>query len=107
MYNGRIDSAGRAVHPSIEDKVVRFADRDSHLLHLEPEGTATGEVYVNGLSTSLPVDVQDQVLSAIPALRDAHVLRYGYAVEYDAVDRCDRSDPGRTKRAWPLASWAN
>lgn len=85
MYNGQIDSAGPRYCPSIEDKVVRFADRESHLLHLEPEGVSTGEVYVNGLSTSLPVDVQDQVLAAIPALTDAHVMRYGYAVEYDAV----------------------
>ncbi|TVR42521.1 MAG: tRNA uridine-5-carboxymethylaminomethyl(34) synthesis enzyme MnmG [Planctomycetota bacterium] len=86
MYNGQIDSVGPRYCPSIEDKVVRFAHRDRHQLFLEPEGVRTREVYVNGLSTSLPVAVQDQILSAIPALSQAHVLRYGYAVEYDVVD---------------------
>jgi tRNA uridine 5-carboxymethylaminomethyl modification enzyme len=85
MYNGQIHSVGPRYCPSIEDKVVRFADRDRHHLFLEPEGRATREIYVNGLSTSLPIDVQDAVLRAIPALADAHVLRHGYAVEYDAV----------------------
>ncbi|TVR12519.1 MAG: tRNA uridine-5-carboxymethylaminomethyl(34) synthesis enzyme MnmG [Planctomycetota bacterium] len=86
MYNGQIDSVGPRYCPSIEDKVVRFADRERHQLFLEPEGRHTKEVYVNGLSTSLPIDVQDAILSAIPALSQAHVMRYGYAVEYDVVD---------------------
>ena len=86
MYNGQIDSVGPRYCPSIEDKVVRFSERDRHQLFLEPEGVHTKEIYVNGLSTSLPIDVQDQMLGAIPALKDAHVLRYGYAVEYDVVD---------------------
>jgi tRNA uridine 5-carboxymethylaminomethyl modification enzyme len=85
LFNGQIDSIGPRYCPSIEDKVVRFADRERHHLFLEPEGRDSHEIYVNGLSTSLPMDVQDAVLRAIPALREAHVLRYGYAVEYDAV----------------------
>jgi len=85
MYNGQITSVGPRYCPSIEDKVTRFADRDRHHLFLEPEGRHSQEVYVNGLATSLPIDVQDQILDAIPALAGAHVLRYGYAVEYDAV----------------------
>jgi tRNA uridine 5-carboxymethylaminomethyl modification enzyme len=93
MYNGQIDSVGPRYCPSIEDKVVRFKDRQSHHLFLEPEGRDTKEIYVNGLSTSLPLDVQDAVLSEIPALSKAHVLRYGYAVEYDVVapDQIDHS----------------
>lgn len=93
MYNGQINSIGPRYCPSIEDKVMRFADRTSHHLFLEPEGRTTREVYVNGLSTSLPLDVQDQILHAIPALAKAHVLRYGYAVEYDVVapDQMDHS----------------
>jgi tRNA uridine 5-carboxymethylaminomethyl modification enzyme len=101
MYNGQIASVGPRYCPSIEDKVVRFAEREGHHLFLEPEGRATREVYVGGLSTSLPLDVQDAVLRAIPALAGAHVLRYGYAVEYDVVapDQMDhrlmvRSVPG-------------
>ena len=85
MYNGQIDSVGPRYCPSIEDKVVRFSDRDQHHIFLEPEGRDCNEIYVNGLSTSLPIDVQDQVLSEIPALEHAHVMRYGYAVEYDVV----------------------
>jgi tRNA uridine 5-carboxymethylaminomethyl modification enzyme len=93
MYNGQISSVGPRYCPSIEDKVVRFADKQAHHLFLEPEGRATREIYVNGLSTSLPLDVQDAVLAAIPALAGAHVLRYGYAVEYDVVapDQMDHS----------------
>ena len=85
MYNGQIASVGPRYCPSIEDKVVRFADREAHHLFLEPEGRRTKEIYVNGLSTSLPLDVQAGVLRAIPALENAHVLRFGYAVEYDVV----------------------
>jgi tRNA uridine 5-carboxymethylaminomethyl modification enzyme len=85
MYNGQISSVGPRYCPSVEDKVVRFKDRESHHLFLEPEGRHTKEIYVNGLSTSLPLDIQDAVLREIPALAHAHVLRYGYAVEYDVV----------------------
>ena len=83
MYSGQINSTGPRYCPSIEDKVVRFADKDRHQLFLEPEGRATHEVYVNGISTSLPRDVQDQLFRLIPGLERAQIMRYGYAVEYD------------------------
>jgi len=83
MYSGQIQSRGPRYCPSIEDKVVRFADKESHQLFLEPEGRQTQEVYVNGVSTSLPRDVQDQVLRMVPGLQNAQIMRYGYAVEYD------------------------
>ncbi len=83
MYSGQIVSRGPRYCPSIEDKVVRFADKDRHQLFLEPEGRHTREVYVNGISTSLPRDVQDAMLRLIPGLQKAEIMRYGYAVEYD------------------------
>ena len=83
MYNGQIDSGGPRYCPSIEDKVVRFADKSSHQLFLEPEGYETEEIYVNGISTSLPRDVQDAMFELIPGLENAQIMRYGYAVEYD------------------------
>jgi len=83
MYSGQIQSSGPRYCPSIEDKVVRFADKDRHQLFLEPEGRSTHEVYVNGVSTSLPRDVQDAMFKLIPGLEKAQIMRYGYAVEYD------------------------
>ena len=83
MYSGEINSSGPRYCPSIEDKVVRFAEKDRHQLFLEPEGRDTLEVYVNGVSTSLPRDVQDQIFKQIPGLENAQIMRYGYAVEYD------------------------
>jgi tRNA uridine 5-carboxymethylaminomethyl modification enzyme len=83
MYSGQIQSRGPRYCPSIEDKVVRFADKESHQLFLEPEGRNTHEVYVNGISTSLPRDVQDAMLRKIAGLANAQIMRYGYAVEYD------------------------
>ncbi|MCH2131313.1 MAG: tRNA uridine-5-carboxymethylaminomethyl(34) synthesis enzyme MnmG [Pirellulaceae bacterium] len=83
MYSGQIQTSGPRYCPSIEDKVVRFADKDGHQLFLEPEGRRTEEVYVNGVSTSLPRDVQDAMFRLIPGLQNAQVMRYGYAVEYD------------------------
>ncbi len=83
MYSGQITSSGPRYCPSIEDKVVRFADKDRHQLFLEPEGRRTSEVYVNGISTSLPRDVQDAIMRLIPGLERAEIMRYGYAVEYD------------------------
>ncbi len=83
MYSGQIKTTGPRYCPSIEDKVVRFADKDRHQLFLEPEGRQTREVYVNGISTSLPRDVQDAILRRIPGLENAQIMRYGYAVEYD------------------------
>ncbi len=83
MYSGQIASSGPRYCPSIEDKVVRFADKPRHQLFLEPEGRRTREVYVNGVSTSLPRDVQDAMFREIPGLERAEIMRYGYAVEYD------------------------
>jgi tRNA uridine 5-carboxymethylaminomethyl modification enzyme len=83
MYSGQITTSGPRYCPSIEDKVVRFADKDRHQLFLEPEGRDTLEVYVNGVSTSLPRDVQDELFRHIPGCERAEVMRYGYAVEYD------------------------
>jgi tRNA uridine 5-carboxymethylaminomethyl modification enzyme len=83
MYSGQICGRGPRYCPSIEDKVVRFAEKDSHLIFLEPEGLNTREYYCNGISTSLPKDVQEAMLRLIPGLENAEVMRWGYAVEYD------------------------
>ncbi|MBD3673692.1 MAG: tRNA uridine-5-carboxymethylaminomethyl(34) synthesis enzyme MnmG [Planctomycetaceae bacterium] len=83
MYSGQIDSRGPRYCPSIEDKVVRFAERNSHHIFLEPEGYNTQEIYCNGISTSLPRDVQDAMIKLVPGLEKAEIMRYGYAVEYD------------------------
>jgi len=83
MYSGQINSRGPRYCPSIEDKVVRFADKDRHQIYLEPEGRNTLEYYCNGISTSLPNDVQQAMLAEIPGLEKAEILRWGYAVEYD------------------------
>ncbi len=83
MYSGQIQGTGPRYCPSIEDKVVRFADRDHHQIFLEPEGRNTLEYYCNGISTSLPRDVQDRIIPMIPGLEHAEIMRYGYAVEYD------------------------
>ncbi len=86
MYSGRIQSRGPRYCPSIEDKIVRFADRDSHQIFLEPEGLDDSTVYPNGLSTSLPAEVQDAFLRSMPGLAEVRIVRPGYAIEYDYVD---------------------
>ncbi|MCM1482930.1 MAG: tRNA uridine-5-carboxymethylaminomethyl(34) synthesis enzyme MnmG [Muribaculaceae bacterium] len=86
LYNGQIQSIGPRYCPSIETKIVTFADKDSHQLFLEPEGESTQEYYLNGFSSSLPLDVQIRALSTIPALKDVHIYRPGYAIEYDFFD---------------------
>jgi tRNA uridine 5-carboxymethylaminomethyl modification enzyme len=83
MYSGQIKSGGPRYCPSIEDKVVRFAEKERHQVFLEPEGRNTREVYVNGISTSLPRDVQEAIFKLIPGLERAEIMRFGYAVEYD------------------------
>jgi tRNA uridine 5-carboxymethylaminomethyl modification enzyme len=83
MYSGKIEGIGPRYCPSIEDKVVRFAEKTQHQLFLEPEGRQTGEIYVNGLSTSLPFEIQYAFIRSIPGLEQAEILRPGYAVEYD------------------------
>ena len=85
MYSGQILGVGPRYCPSVEDKVVRFADKDQHTIFLEPDGWDSEEIYVNGLSTSLPEDVQRAVLAEIPGLARARMIRPGYAVEYDFV----------------------
>jgi len=89
MYAGVIEGAGPRYCPSIEDKVVRFAGRDSHQIFVEPEGLDTHEVYPNGISTSLPFDVQCELVHAIPGFEQAHITRPGYAIEYDFFDPRD------------------
>jgi tRNA uridine 5-carboxymethylaminomethyl modification enzyme len=86
MYSGAIKGVGPRYCPSIEDKVVRFAQRDSHQIFLEPEGLATREVYPNGISTSLPFDVQLELVRSMRGCENAHILRPGYAIEYDYFD---------------------
>lgn len=86
LYNGQIQSIGPRYCPSIETKIVTFADKNEHQLFLEPEGESTTEYYLNGFSSSLPIDVQLRALETIPALRNVHILRPGYAIEYDFFD---------------------
>lgn len=86
MYTGIIDGVGPRYCPSVEDKIHRFADKESHQVFLEPEGLLTHEIYPNGISTSLPFDVQLELVHSLPGLENAHILRPGYAIEYDYFD---------------------
>ncbi|OYW22207.1 MAG: tRNA uridine-5-carboxymethylaminomethyl(34) synthesis enzyme MnmG [Planctomycetales bacterium 12-60-4] len=102
MYSGQIQSTGPRYCPSIEDKVVRFAERSAHHIFLEPEGRNTLEFYCNGISTSLPRDVQDQILRSIRGLERAEIMRYGYAVEYDFAPPTQLQRSLETKRVQGL-----
>ncbi len=99
MYNGLIEGIGTRYCPSFEDKVVRFPDHERHLIYLEPEGEATDEYYVNGISTSLPPEVQEGMLRSIPGLEHVRFLRYAYAIEYDYVE------PAQMDRTFAVRAW--
>lgn len=98
MYSGRIKSSGPRYCPSIEDKISRFADKPRHQIFLEPEGLDDPTVYPNGISTSLPADVQDAMIRSIPGLENASVMEWGYAIEYDYVDPRDLQKTLESKR---------
>jgi tRNA uridine 5-carboxymethylaminomethyl modification enzyme len=98
MYSGRIDSRGPRYCPAIEDKIVRFAERESHSIFLEPEGLNTVEIYPNGLSTALPLDVQVAMVRSIRGLENADILRPGYAIEYDFIDPLELRHSLETRR---------
>ncbi len=98
MYSGQIESVGPRYCPSIEDKIVRFAEKNSHQIFLEPEGLEDNTVYPNGISTSLPADVQEDLVHSIPGLEKARITQYGYAIEYDFIDPRELSASLETRR---------
>jgi tRNA uridine 5-carboxymethylaminomethyl modification enzyme len=98
MFTGQIEGIGPRYCPSIEDKIVRFPDKSSHQFFLEPEGLNTHEVYINGMSTSLPMEVQAAMVHSIPGLENAEMLRPGYAIEYDAIDPTELDRSLRVKK---------
>ena len=98
LYSGQIEGVGPRYCPSIEDKVVKFPDKPRHQIFLEPEGLDTNEVYVNGMSTSMPIDVQAAMVASIPGLERADMIRPGYAIEYDSVDARELRKTLETKR---------
>ena len=99
MYSGVIQSRGPRYCPSVEDKVMRFRDKERHQIFLEPEGRDTVEVYPNGLSTSLPLDVQIAMVRSIKGLEHAEIMRPGYAIEYDFSDP-DAACSRRSRPSW-------
>ena len=98
LYSGQIEGVGPRYCPSIEDKIVKFPDRRRHQIFLEPEGLDTNEVYVNGMSTSMPIDVQEQMVASVPGLERAEMIRPGYAIEYDSIDATELLASLETKR---------
>lgn len=98
MYSGQIEGVGPRYCPSIEDKVVRFADKERHQIFLEPEGYDNIEIYPNGISTSLPIDVQMAIVNSIPGLENTRILRAGYAIEYDYVNPIELKHTLETKK---------
>jgi tRNA uridine 5-carboxymethylaminomethyl modification enzyme len=98
MYSGQIQSIGPRYCPSIEDKIAKFPDKETHQLFLEPEGLNTHEIYVNGMSTSMPIEVQLAVIKSIPGLENADMLRPGYAIEYDSIDPTELERTLKTKK---------
>ena len=98
LYSGQIEGVGPRYCPSIEDKIVKFPDRQRHQIFLEPEGLDTNEVYVNGMSTSMPIDVQEAMVASVPGLERATMIRPGYAIEYDSVDATELIETLETKR---------
>jgi tRNA uridine 5-carboxymethylaminomethyl modification enzyme len=102
LYSGQIEGIGPRYCPSIEDKIVKFPDKARHQIFLEPEGLDTNEIYVNGMSTSMPIDVQSRVVASIPGLEGAEMIRPGYAIEYDAIDPRELTHSLEVKKASAL-----
>ena len=98
LYNGQISGIGPRYCPSLEDKIMRFPDKESHQIFLEPEGLDVPEIYVNGFSMSLPRDVQESLVHALPGLEDSVMIRPGYAVEYDFVQPTELARTLETQR---------
>ncbi len=98
IYSGQIDSKGPRYCPSIEDKIVRFANKESHQIFLEPEGLDSDLIYPNGISTSLPENVQDEIIKSIAGLENAEIIQYGYAIEYDFIDPTELKNTLETKK---------